>query len=215
MYIYRRNVIMKIGILGTGNVGRALGRPWAAKHEIMFGSRDPKKALVVVKSIGKKVSSGTYAEAAKFGDIVVLAVPYTAAKDVLKAAGNLAGKILVDCTNPLAPDLSGLLIGHTTSAAEELAKLTSAKVVKAFNSMGVGNISNLQFGSETASTFICGNDEEAKSIVRSLGEDIGFDVVDAGPLSNARLLEPLALLWVYLAFKKGMGPNIAFKLLRR
>ncbi|MFX1520367.1 MAG: NADPH-dependent F420 reductase [Promethearchaeota archaeon] len=206
---------MKIGILGTGSVGQALGKPWADKHEIMFGSRNPEKALTVVKSLGKEVSSGTYAEAAKFGDIVVLAVPYNAAKDVLKAAGNLTGKILVDCTNPLAPDLSGLLVGFNTSAAEEIAKLTPAKVVKAFNSMGVGNIANLKFGSETASTFICGDDEEAKSVVRSLGEDIGFDVVDVGPLSNARLLEPLALLWVYLAYKQGMGAEIAFKLLRR
>jgi NADPH-dependent F420 reductase len=207
---------MKIGILGTGNVGRSLAKPWADKgHEIVFGSRDPEKALEIAGSMAKNVCSATYAEAAKWGEIVVLAVPYTAAEDVLKATGDLTGKILVDCTNPLAPDLSGLLIGLNTSAAEEIAKLTEAKVVKAFNSMGVGNIANLQFGSETASTFICGDDEEAKSVVRSLGEDIGFDVVDTGPLLNARLLEPLAMLWIYLAYKQGMGPEIAFKLLRR
>ncbi len=207
---------MKISILGTGNVGRSLAKPWAEKgHEIVFGSRDPEKAQEIAESIGKNVSSATYAEAAKWGEIVVLAVTYTAAEDVLKATGDLTGKILVDCTNPLAPDLSGLLIGLNTSAAEEIAKLTEAKVVKAFNSMGVGNIANLQFGSEIASTFICSDDEEAKSVVKSLGEDIGFDVVDTGPLSNARLLEPLALLWIYLAFKLGMGTGIAFKLLRR
>jgi hypothetical protein len=207
---------MKIGILGTGNVGRSLAKPWTDKgHKIVFGSRDPEKALEIAESMGKNVCSATYEEAAKWSEVVVLAVPYTAAEDVLKVTGDLTGKILVDCTNPLAPDLSGLLIGLNTSAAEEIAKLTEAKVVKAFNSMGVGNITNLQFGSETASTFICGDDEEAKSVVRSLGEDIGFDVVDAGPLSNARLLEPLAMLWIYLAYKQGMGSEIAFKLLRR
>jgi len=208
---------MKIGILGTGNVGRSLAKPWADKgHEIVFGSRDPEKALEIAESMGKNVCSATYEEAAKWGDVVVLATTYTATQDILKAVGDLTGKILVDCTNPIAPGLSGLMIGQTTSAGEEIAKITpSAKVVKAFNSMGVGNIANLQFGSETASTFICGDDEEAKSIVRSLGEDIGFDVVDTGPLSNARLLEPLAMLWIYLAFKYGMGQEIAFKLLRR
>jgi len=207
---------MKIGILGTGNVGRSLAKPWADKgHEIVFGSRDPEKALELAKSMGKNVCSTTYEDAAKWGEVIVLATPYTVAQDVLKAAGDLTGKILVDCTNPIDPGLSGLLIGLTTSAAEEIAKLTPAKVVKAFNSMGVGNIANLQFGSETASTFICGDDEQAKAVVRSLGEDIGFDVVDAGPLSNARLLEPLAMLWIYLAYKHGMGSEIAFKLLRR
>jgi len=207
---------MKIGILGTGNVGRSLAKPWADKgHEIVFGSRDPEKALEIAKSMGKNVCSATYEEAAKWGDVIVLALPYTAAQDIIKTVGDLTGKILVDCTNPLAPGLSGLVIGLTTSAAEEIAKMTSAKVVKAFNTMGVGIMANVQFGSETASNFICGDDEEAKSVVRSLGEDIGFDVVDTGPLSNARLLEPLAMLWIYLAFKLGMGSGIAFKLLRR
>ena len=207
---------MKICILGTGNVGRALAKPWAEKgHEIVFGSRDPDKALEIAESMGKNVCSSTYEEAAKWGDVVVLAIPYTAAQDIIKATGDLTGKILVDCTNPIAPGLAGLTIGLTTSAAEEIAKITSAKVVKAFNTMGIGIMANVQFGSETASNFICGDDEDAKSVVRSLGEDIGFDVVDIGPLSNARLLEPLAMLWIYLAFKHGMGTEIAFKLLQR
>jgi len=207
---------MKIGILGSGNVARALAKPWAKKgHEIVFGSRNPEKALEIAESMGKNVCSSTYEEAAKWGDVVVLATPYTAAQDIIKTVGDLTGKILVDCTNPLAPDLSGLTVGLTTSAAEEISKMTSAKVVKAFNAMGVGVMANVQFGSETASNFICGDDDEAKSVVRSLGEDIGFDVIDIGPLSNARLLEPLAMLWIYLAFKHGMGTDIAFKLLRR
>jgi NADPH-dependent F420 reductase len=207
---------MKIAVLGTGNVGSSLAKLWAEKgHEIVFGSRDPEKALKMAESMGKNVCSSTYEEAAKWGDVVVLATPYAVAKDIVKVIGDLTGKILVDCTNPIAPGLSGLMIGLTTSAAEEIAKMTSAKVVKSFNTMGVGVMANVQFGSETASNFICGDDDDAKSVVRSLGEEIGFDVIDTGPLSNARLLEPLAMLWIYMAFKLGMGTEIAFKLLQR
>ncbi len=158
---------MKIGILGTGNVGRSLAEAWAKKgHEIVFGSRDPEKALGIAESMGKNVCSSTYEEAANWGDVIVLATPYSAAQDILNKTGDLSGKIIVDCTNPIAPGLSGLVIGLTTSGAEEIAKVTSAKVIKAFNTMGVGVMANVQFGSEIASNFICGDDEEAKSIVR-------------------------------------------------
>jgi NADPH-dependent F420 reductase len=207
---------MKISVLGTGNVGKSLAKLWAEKgHEIVFGSRDPEKALKIAESMGKNVCSSTYKEAAKWGDVVVLATPYAAAQDIVKVIGDLSGKILVDCTNPIASGLSGLTIGLTTSAAEEIAKMTSAKVVKSFNTMGIGVMANVQFGSEIASNFICSDYEDAKSIVKGLGEEIGFDVVDTGPLSNARLLEPLAMLWIYLAFRQGMGTGIAFKLLQR
>ena len=208
---------MKIGIIGTGNMGKGLGKILAEKnHEIMFGSRDPVNVLKLANSFGSNVSGGTYADAAQFGEVVVLAVPWSSAGESIEAAGDLNGKILVDCTNAVAPHLGGLLIGHTTSAAEKIAKWAEgAKVVKAFNSLGAENLRKLEFGTQNASTFICGDDLEAKSIVRSLGEEIGFDVIDAGPLTNARLIEPLAMLWIELAYKQGMGTDIAFKLLRR
>lgn len=208
---------MKIGIIGTGNMGGSLGRLWASKgHDGFFGSRNPKKAKTLASSIGPNANGGTYAEATQFGEVVVLAVPWPAAQNAIQAAGDLTGKVLVDCTNPVAPGLAGLLFGHTTSAAEEISRwATGAKVVKAFNTLGAQNLPNLHFGSQQASTFICGDDEIAKSRVTKLGEEIGFDVVDAGPLLNARLLEPLAMLWIQLAYKQGMGPDIAFKLLRR
>ncbi|MHA2184721.1 MAG: NADPH-dependent F420 reductase, partial [Promethearchaeota archaeon] len=154
--------------------------------------------------------------AAQFGEVIVLAVPWSAVKETIEVVGDLTGKIIIDCTNAVAPHLGGLLLGHTTSAAEKIAEWAkAAKVIKAFNSLGAENLTKLQYGSQSASTFICGDDMDAKSIVRNLGEELGFDVVDAGPLENARLLEPLAMLWIDLAYKQGMGTDIAFKLLRR
>jgi hypothetical protein len=208
---------MKIGIIGTGSMGKGLGKIWAEKnHEIMFGSRDPVNAEKLAITSGANVSGGTYKDAAQFGNVIILAIPWSAVKETIQILGDLNGKIIIDCTNAVAPHLGGLLLGHTTSAAEKIAEWAKgAKVVKAFNSLGAENLTKLQFGSQNASTFICGDDIEAKSIVHKLGEDIGFDVIDAGPLKNARLIEPLAMLWIDLAYKQGMGTDIAFKLLRR
>jgi len=198
-------------------MGRALGQIWLnINHEIMFGSRDPVNVLKLAKSFGPKASGGTYAEAAEFGDVVVLAVPWSSAKESIEAAGDLNGKILIDCTNAVAPHLGGLLVGHTTSAVEEIANWAEgAKVIKAFHTLGSESLSKLEFGTQKASTFICGDDLEAKSIVKQLGIDLGFDVIDVGALKNARLTEPLAMLWIELAYNQGMGTDIAFKLLTR
>ncbi|MHA2035982.1 MAG: NADPH-dependent F420 reductase [Promethearchaeota archaeon] len=208
---------MKIGIIGTGSMGKGLGFIWAQKnHEIMFGSRDPVNAEKLATTSGPNISGGTYNDAAQFADIVVLAVPWSAVKETIQILGDLNEKIIIDCTNAVAPHLGGLLLGHTTSAAERIAEWAKgAKIIKAFNSLGAENLTKLQFGSQNASTFICGDDLGAKSIVRKLGEELDFDVVDAGPLENARLIEPLAMLWINLAYKQGMGTDIAFKLLRR
>ncbi|MHA2390593.1 MAG: NADPH-dependent F420 reductase [Promethearchaeota archaeon] len=208
---------MKIGIIGTGNMGQGLGKIWATKsHAIMFGSRDPVNVLKLANSLGQNVSGGTYTDAAQYGDVVVLAVPWSSAKESIEAAGDLKGKILIDCTNAVAPHLGGLLVGHTTSAAEQIADWAEgAKVVKAFHTLGSENLNKLEFGTHKASTFICGDDLEAKSIVKQLGLDLGYDVIDVGPLKNARLTEPLAMLWIELAYKQGMGTDIAFKLLTR
>ncbi len=146
----------------------------------------------------------------------MFATPWATTAEAIKAAGNLSGKILVDATNPLKPDLSGLAIGHTTSAGEEVARLApGARVVKAFNTIGAVHMTNPRFGDQRASMFICGDDAAAKRTVASLAEALGFEPVDVGPLSQARLLEPLAMLWISMAFAYGHGPNIAFKLLHR
>jgi predicted dinucleotide-binding enzyme len=211
---------MRIGIIGAGNVGGTLGRAWAQKsHEIMFGVRQPKAAKVgaLLEQVGPSAKAGSVAEAAAFGSVVMLATPWPAARDALRAAGNLADKVLLDCTNPLKADFSGLEIGHTTSGAEQVALWAKgARVVKIFNSTGFENMANPKYGKGTAVTmFFAGDDAPAKGVAAQLAREIGFEPVDAGPLASARLLEPLAMLWVTLAYGQKQGTGIAFKLLRR
>jgi hypothetical protein len=210
---------MKIAIIGAGNVGGTLGKAWAAKgHDVVFGVRNPQDAKVqeVVKAAGAKARAASVKEAAAPAEVVLLATPWGAAQDAIKAAGSLAGKIVVDATNPLKPDLSGLSLGHTTSAGEEVARWApGAKVVKAFNTIGAQHMANPRFGSQSASMFIASDDAAAKKTVAGLAEALGFDPVDAGPLTQARLLEPLAMLWISMAYAYGHGVDIAFKLLHR
>lgn len=208
---------MKIGIIGAGDIGGTLGMRWRQKgHEIMFGVRNRKSQNVQkLIELDKNLKFGEIRETVVFGDVIVFAVPWTSVEETILIAGNLTDKILIDPTNPLTPDLKGLAL-ENISAAEKISNLTkSAKVVKAFNMIGAKTLSNLIYDSQRADLFICGDDSHAKQIVRELAIDIGFDVIDVGPLVNARLLESLALLWIELAFRQQMGPNIAFKLLRR
>ena len=135
---------------------------------------------------------------------------------VVTSAGNLSGKILVDCTNPLKPDLSGLAVGPDSSAAEQVAQWArGARVVKCFNTTGAENMTNPHFGNDRAVMFLAGDDDTAKATVTKLGDELGFEMVDAGGLSIARLLEPVAMLWIHLAFRRALGRDFAFKLLRR
>ncbi|MFX1463650.1 MAG: NADPH-dependent F420 reductase, partial [Promethearchaeota archaeon] len=161
---------MKIAIIGTGRLGTTLGKIWAEKgHIIMFGSKDPQKAKKFANSIGSNASGGSYQEAAKFGEVIILAVPWSGAKDSIKTAGDLNGKIIIDSTTTAAPHLGGPLIQPTPSAAEKVAKwAVGAKVIKAVHTIGVESLDKIQFGSQNASLFICGDDKEAKSKVRQL-----------------------------------------------
>ncbi|HSB70675.1 MAG TPA: NADPH-dependent F420 reductase [Candidatus Methylomirabilis sp.] len=209
---------MKIGIIGAGNVGKALGGAWLkGGHDVFFSySRDVQRLEAYAKALGPTARAGTPADAARFGEVVVLATPWPVVREALQAAGPLQGKIVIDCTNPLKADLSGLALGHTTSAAEEIARwAVGARIVKAFNTTGAENMGRPHFGSERASMLICGDDPAAKAAVAGLATDAGFDVVDAGRLASARLLEPLAMLWIHLAYAQGLGTGFAFKLLRR
>lgn len=210
---------MKIAIVGAGNVGGALGKGWAAKgHSVYFGVPEPQseKMQALLKSMGANARAGSVQEAAANAEIVVFATPWNAAQNAVVTAGNLAGKIVIDCMNPLAPDLSGLVLGQTTSAAGQVAAWAKgARVVKAFNTTGAGNMADSRYAGGRLAMCIAGDDAAAKKSVSQLAADLGFDAIDAGPLKNARLLEPFAMLWIYLAVKQGMGPNIAFQLMRR
>ncbi len=210
---------MKIAIIGTGKVGSALGTGWAnAGHDIVFGSRQPKsdKAQALVKSIGEKACADTIAEACAWGEVVVLATPWSAVQDVLSQLdGRLSGKLLIDCTNPVGPGRQ-LVLGFTTSAGEQVAQWAKgAIVVKAFNTAGFDVMANPYFSGQKASMFYCGDDVDAKVTAARLISDIGFEPVDSGPLNVSRYLEPMTILWLSLVIGQGLGRNIAFKLLRR
>lgn len=209
---------MKIGIIGAGNMGSGLGKFWAQNgHQLMFSySRDPAKLEKIAQSIGDNATVGTPAEAAQFGDVVLLSVPYGAIGDALQAAGSLDGKILFSCVNALLPDMSGLAVGTATSAAEEIAKLApGARVVEALPLFAeVLNSPSQRFDDLTATIFYTGDDAEAKQIVADLLSEIDVDVVDAGSLKNSRYVEPAMFLLVQLAYGQQLG-QVAFKLLKR
>lgn len=209
---------MKIAIIGTGNVGSALGKGWVSQgHTVVFGTRQPERGKV--QDLLAKVGGGSTAvpipAAIEQSEIVVLATPWNAVSDVAHAVSDWQGKIVIDATNPIAPGLQ-LAMGHTTSAAEQLATfLPGASVVKAFNTTGAENMADPLYNGEPITMFICGDDANAKAMVTELAESLGFDVADVGSLETARLIEPLALVWINLAMKQGFGRNIAFKLVRR
>ncbi len=208
---------MKIGILGTGRIAKQLGQRWAETgYHLYFGSRTPQKAQELAISISQSARGGSYEEAAAYGDIILLAFPWSAAKDILTQCGNPEGKTVIDCINPLGDDWKSLSFGFTSSAAEEIAKLLpSAHVVKAFNTISDKVIKNgPQFNAQPSTAFYCGDDEDAKKQVAKLISDIGFEPIDCGELKNARYLEPMACLFINIACQ-GLGSDIAFKLLQR
>jgi predicted dinucleotide-binding enzyme len=210
---------MKIAVIGIGNVGGTLGPAWAkAGNEIIFGVREPssEKVKTLLERTGHNAQAVGVAEAAAAAEIIVFATPWSGTREAIKAAGNLAGKLVVDCTNPIAPDLKGLSIGTTTSAGEQVALWAEgAKVVKAFNTTGSGNMASPKYGSQPVTMFICGDDPEAREAVAQLAKDVGFEPCITGPLYHARYFEPMAMLWVDMAYLQGRGPEFAYKLLSR
>jgi 8-hydroxy-5-deazaflavin:NADPH oxidoreductase len=210
---------MKIGIIGAGNVGGTLGRAWARKgHEVVYGVRSPQDAKTqdVVRATGPTARAGSPAEAAAFGEVVLLATPWPATESAIKSMGDLRGKVVIDATNPLKPDLSGLELGHTTSAAERVAGWAAgAKVVKAFNTVGANIMADPVIDGRPTVMFVCGDDAAAKKAVLGLAADVGFEPIDAGPLAQARLLEPWAMLWIWLAFRGDAGRDFGFARVRR
>jgi predicted dinucleotide-binding enzyme len=210
---------MKIAIIGAGSVGAALGRAWSrGGHEIIFGVRDPGSgsAQAAAESAGARAVG--VAEAAARAEIVVLATPWEATRSAIAAAGGLAGKIVIDCTNPLSYRNGelGLAIGFDTSGGEQVAEWAAgAHVFKALNQVSYLAMEDARFPDGFPAMLVAGDDEERKPIVLKLMTDLGFEAVDAGQLRIARLLEPYAMLWVHLAYNQGFGRDFAFALLRR
>jgi len=209
---------MNIGILGSGNVGGTLGERWAKLgHQVVFGTRDPNGGEIrdLVQRSGATARAATPAEAAKASEVVVVTLPWEAVHIVIPSL-DLRGKIVFDCTNPLRPGLTGLSVSGDTSAGEQIAQLAAgASVVKIFNNTGANNMADPAYPGGPSAMFYCGGDARAKAAAKQLAAQLGFDPVDAGPIENARLLEPLAMLWIWLAYPGGLGREIAFRIERR
>ena len=208
---------MRVGILGSGLMGGKLGTIFArAGHEVVFSyARSEKKLEKLARDAGGKARAGTPAEAVQQADALLLAVHWSRVDDVLKQAGNLAGKIVVSCSLPMNDDDTALVVTNTSSGAEKLAKrIPKARVVSAFNTVP----SEVLFGVYEArrkatrpSLVYCGDDSRSKRVAAELIRDVGFDPVDAGPLRIARYTEPFALLVAELAYEGKGGAELAYR----
>jgi predicted dinucleotide-binding enzyme len=213
---------MKIAIIGAGSVGGTLGTAWAQKagHEILFGVRNPgaDKTQALVQKLSGKARAVAPAEAAAAADFTVLATPWPQTEAAIRSLGNVGGKIILDATNPLArgPDGISLEIGHNISAGEKVQGwATGASVFKTLNTTGFGNMAEPVYYGVKSVMFVAGDDAASKPKVIDLVAQLGFDVIDAGPLRNARLLEAHAMLWIELALKRGLGRDWAFARVKR
>jgi predicted dinucleotide-binding enzyme len=207
-----KEAVMKITVIGAGNMGSAFVKQLTrAGHQVSVTARDSAKAAqVAAANPGAKAVSAS--DSGAEADVVVLATGYADAVPALRAAGDLKGKVIIDITNPLTADYMGLTIGHSTSAAEEIAKaVPGAEVVKAFNTVFAQVLAEgADFGNgRKVSVFVASDSERAKHTAGAIAESVGFAVVDAGGLKNARYLEPLAGLNVYLGYGAGLGTSIA------
>jgi 8-hydroxy-5-deazaflavin:NADPH oxidoreductase len=207
---------MRLAMIGAGNVGSALGRAWLrVGQDVVFGipdPSDPKYRALPQEKLFKP------AEAARDVEIVVLATPWPATEAAVKGLGDLSGKILIDCTNPLGMGSDGLdlALGFETSGGEQVASwAVGASVFKSFNQTGAENMAKASLFPMRPVMFVAGDDEAAKPTVLSLVSKIGFDAIDAGPLRIARLLEPYGMLWIDQALNRGRGVDFAFALTRR
>jgi 8-hydroxy-5-deazaflavin:NADPH oxidoreductase len=201
-----------IAILGAGHVGGTLARLWSkAGHAVSVATHRSSAAKQI-----PGVNAGPAKEIAGAGDIVLLAVPWAAAQEALESCGDVDGKVLIDCINPVLPTLEGLEFGGTTSAAEKLQQLAPhSHLVKAFNTIGAALLGNAAFNGLQADGYYCGDDNAAKATVVPLITAAGLRPFDAGPLQNARYLEAMAMLWIDLAIKRGRGPTFGFRTLER
>lgn len=214
-------MIMNIGIIGSGNVGKSLARGFVANgHRVLMGTRDPEKIELREWAAPLNVTLGTLRQAAAFGDVVVLATPWSngATENAIRLAdpATFANKVVIDTTNPLAftNGKLQLALGWNTSGGESVQGwLPRAHVVKAFNTVGSETMIHAQRAQGTPDLFIAGDDAGAKQVVSSLAREFGWDVIDAGGIDKARLLEPLGLLWIDYARNHKTRVH-AFKLLR-
>lgn len=208
---------MRVGILGSGLMGGKLGTLFArAGHEVVFSySRSEEKLEGLARKAKGKARAGTPREAAQEAHALLLAVHWSRVDDVLAQAGDLAGKVVLTCSLPMNTDDTALVLGHTSSGAEELAKkIPAARVVAAFNTVPSEVLFDVYAGRRKAarpSLLYCGDDRRSKRAAARLIRDVGFEPLDAGPLRIARYMEPFGLLVAQLAYERKGGPRLAYR----
>lgn len=209
---------MNITLIGAGNMGSGFAKQLTqAGHTVRITARDPDKAQALAASLPGATALPA-AQALGDAQVVIVATGYAAAVPALQSLGDLSGRVVIDITNPLTPDTMGLTLGHSTSAAEEIAKaVPGAHVVKAFNTVLAQVLADgpAFAGGQTVPVFFAGDDAGAKATVQALIASLGFTPVDAGGLQNARYLEPVAGLNIYFAYGAGQGTQIAPTWIRR
>lgn len=205
---------MHIAIIGTGNVGRAVVLGLKGKgHDITFGTRNPEDPALHTFAAAAGASVATPADAARGADVILIALPWAAVESAVAALGDLTGKIVIDCTNPIArtPAGMGLALGHTASGGEAVQRwLPLARVVKTLNQTGAEIIADAPRLPHSPVMFMAGNDDTAKIRVAEILTDLGFDPLDAGDITQSRLLEPFAMVWINQAILRAKGRNWAF-----
>ena len=206
---------MKIAIIGAGNVGSAVGLAWSsAGHDVIWGVRGGPGRYPLLPTAQLAEPSAAIAGA----DVIVLATPWPATEAAIASLGDLAGRIIVDTTNPLRMGADGLelSLGYEISAGELVAVWAAgARVFKTLNQTGAENMAEARRYATPPVMFVAGDDDAAKPTVMTLVRDLGFEPLDGGPLRTARLLEPYAMLWIEQALKRGQGPAFAFAIERR
>ncbi|HEY1728586.1 MAG TPA: NAD(P)-binding domain-containing protein [Candidatus Baltobacteraceae bacterium] len=212
---------MNVGILGSGEVGKALARAFVSRgHIVTIASRDPKRLTDFVHEHPDKLHAATFEETARAGELLVLATAFTVAKDAIELAGtaNIAGKVLIDVTNPLkleqgkAPTLS---VSGNDSAGESVQRwLPGVSVVKSFNTIGHEHFVDPKFPNGPPTMFVAGNDDKAKNTVEQIAESFGWAVVDAGTIEASRYLEAMSMLWLSYTIRTGDAQH-AFKWLSK
>jgi predicted dinucleotide-binding enzyme len=211
---------MRVGILGSGLMGAKLGTLFArAGHDVVFSySRSPRKLARLVREAGKNACAGTPRDAAREADALLLAVHWSRVDDVLRRAGDLAGTVILTCSLPMSAKDSRLVIAHTSSGAEALAKkVPGGMVVSAFGTVPsevLFDVYEARRKANRPSLLYCGDDRRAKGVAAKLIRDVGFDPLDAGPLRIARYLEPFTLLVAQLAYEGKGGPELAYRFVR-
>src|SRR5256712_7501732 len=208
---------MRIGILGSGLMGAKLGTIWArAGHEVVFSyARSEQKLKTLAREARGNARAATPGEAAREADALLLAVHWSRVDDVLKQAGDVSGKVIVSCSLPMNADDTALVIAHTSSGAEELAKkVREARVVSAFGTVPsevLFDVFERRRNATKPSLVYCGDEAKSKKTAAELIRDVGFDPVDAGPLRMARYTEPFTLLIAQLAYEGDEGPELAYR----